>query len=76
MYTQPNPPSPKRFCAENPSVAWISSSYVNHDFELLTPPSEGAYTKPLPEPLTTRGAGPAGEWGLRNSESDEHIRVC
>jgi len=37
LYTQPNPPSPKRFWVEKLFVAFISSSYANNGLELPSP---------------------------------------
>nr|GMC97176.1 hypothetical protein Iba_chr05dCG4570 [Ipomoea batatas] len=54
LYTQPNPPSPKRLWDENPFVASASSSYVNQALEFPMPAGSGEYTKLLCEPLPAR----------------------
>jgi len=49
LYTEPNPPSPKRFRVEKPFVALISSSYENQFLEWPIPPpgSDGVCTTSL-----------------------------
>lgn len=53
-------------------MAWISSSYVNHDLELLAPDSDCAYMNSLPEPFPARGDG---DCGCKNTESGEQKQV-